>query len=153
MNRTKSKYTRIALLVIGSVLVAQPVVTLAQNTAVLSLEEREQRQLNALNENLSLSLSSHQLKQIKQVLADRDASLAVLRNDSSLAPEDRHAKMADIWQSSSVKIRTLLTADQQPLYDDLLASQQQDREQARVTSTVASQSVPPSTEAAVAPAF
>jgi len=166
MNHSPSKYTQIALLVITIAFFVHPIATLAQDTAAtapaaqengsreigaLSLQEREQRQLNRLNENLALS--SHQQKQIKQVLAERDASLATLRNDSSLTPEDKHAKMADVSQSSAAKIRTLLTVDQQPLYDDLLASQQQYREQSRGTSTVASQSAPPAFGAAATSGF
>jgi periplasmic protein CpxP/Spy len=147
METAQKKIKRMTVLAIYSAALIAPLAVLAQDTPAtpplppagqtagggpggssrgpssLSPEEREQRQLDALNDRLTLT--ADQQTQIKQVLVDRDAKLAALRDDDSVAPEDKRAKAADITQDSSAKIRALLTPDQQPQYDDFLAHQRQ----------------------------
>jgi periplasmic protein CpxP/Spy len=143
MKTAQNQIKRMALLAIYSAALAAPLAVCAQDTPAppppaeqgggagassrgpsnLSPEEREQRQLDALTDRLTLT--ADQQTQIKQVLVDRDARLAALRGDDSVAPEDKRAKAGDISQDSSAKIRALLTPDQQPQYDDFLAHQRQ----------------------------
>jgi periplasmic protein CpxP/Spy len=110
----------------------------------LSPEEREQRQLDALSDRLTLT--ADQQAKIKQVLVDRDAKLATLRSDDSVSADDKRTKTVEITQDGSAKIRALLTADQQSQYDDFLAHQRQ-RGQGRGGNGGPPPSPPPATPA------
>jgi Spy/CpxP family protein refolding chaperone len=64
-----------------------------------------------------LKLTDDQKAQIKPILQEQAKKFQALHQDTSLSPEDMHAKFHEIRQSTMKQIRPLLTADQQKKYD------------------------------------
>jgi hypothetical protein len=50
---------------------------------------------------------------LKPILEDESKQMKALHDDTSLAPEDKHAKMKDVRELSTDKINAVLTPDQQ----------------------------------------
>jgi protein CpxP len=88
----------------------------------------QERQLQMLTEKLSLT--PDQVTQVKAIQDDSRTQMMAVRNDSSIARPDKRAKMMDIRKASQDKIRGVLTDDQKPKYDAMLA-QMQERRQGR----------------------
>ena len=65
-------------------------------------------------ENLAkqLDLTDDQKVKIKPILEDLQKQIAELRKDTSVAPEDRPAKMKTIREGISAKLKEILTAEQ-----------------------------------------
>jgi Spy/CpxP family protein refolding chaperone len=84
------------------------------------------RQVRAMAKRLNLTADQQQ--QILPILTDRNQQMQSIRNDNSLSPKDRHAKMAAVREDSQSKIKALLTPDQKAAYDQML---QQSREHRR----------------------
>lgn len=72
-----------------------------------------------------LNLTTDQQNQLLPILTDRQQQMESIRNDSSLAPKDKHAKMRAVREDADAKIRSLLTDSQKQTYDQM---QQQMRE-------------------------
>jgi periplasmic protein CpxP/Spy len=72
-----------------------------------------------------LKLTTDQQAKVLDTLKSEQAQMEKLRSDSSLAPEDRRAKMMDIRKSSNDQIRGFLDPDQQKKWDKM----QNEREQ------------------------
>ena len=66
-----------------------------------------------------LNLTDDQRAKIKPILEDTTAQSESLRKDTSLSPQDLHAKMRDLHEKSMTQIRGLLTADQQTKLDSM----------------------------------
>jgi Spy/CpxP family protein refolding chaperone len=66
-----------------------------------------------------LNLTDDQKTKIKPIIEDTDAQAQNLRKDTSLSPQDRHAKMRDLHDKSMTQIRGLLTPDQQAKLDTM----------------------------------
>jgi periplasmic protein CpxP/Spy len=73
----------------------------------------------------ALSLTPDQVTQIKPILQNQMTQMMALRQDTQTAQPDRRAKMMQVHTDTQTKIRALLTGDQQPKYDELLAQEQQ----------------------------
>ena len=84
-----------------------------------SPEEMQARQLEHLQKHLSLS--ADQTAQIKTIFADTDTQMKALRENTSIAPADKHAQMKTIHESSAAKIRAVLNSEQQPKFDAMTA--------------------------------
>jgi protein CpxP len=87
------------------------------------MQEREARQLQMMT--TQLSLTDDQQASVKQVFADRDAKMGALFGNQSLSQEDRRSQMMALRQDSETKIRAVLTPEQQPKYDDMMAQMRQ----------------------------
>jgi protein CpxP len=72
-----------------------------------------------------LNLTPDQVTQVKAIEDDSRTQSMAVRNDSTIAQPDKRAKMMDIRKASQDKIRGVLTDEQKPKYDALLAEQQQ----------------------------
>jgi Spy/CpxP family protein refolding chaperone len=81
------------------------------------------RQIEHLTE--ALSLTPDQVAQVKPILQNQMTQMTALRQDTETSREQKHEKMMQIHSDAQTKIRALLTSDQQPKYDQLLAQQQQ----------------------------
>ncbi len=81
------------------------------------------RQLKMMTKQLKLT--SDQQNQILPILTARQTEMQKLRDDSSVAPEDRRAKMMAIREDGETKIKALLNDDQKKTYEQM---QQQMRE-------------------------
>jgi hypothetical protein len=53
------------------------------------------------------------------ILANRNQQAMALRADTTLSPQDRHAKMMSLRQDSDAKIKAVLTDAQKQQYDEL----------------------------------
>ena len=60
-----------------------------------------------------LNLTEDQQAKLKPILEDESTQMKTLHDDTSLAPEDKRAKMKELHDSSTEKINAVLTPDQQ----------------------------------------
>jgi hypothetical protein len=84
------------------------------------------RQLQMLTKRLKLT--GDQQNQILPILTNRTQQLESLRSDTSLSPQDRHAKMRSIREDSDTQIKAVLNDQQKQTYDQM---QQKMRERQR----------------------
>ena len=59
-----------------------------------------------------LNLTDDQKPKVKAILEDQRKKMGVLREDTSLTPEDRKAKMKAIRENTVTQMKAVLTADQ-----------------------------------------
>ena len=69
-----------------------------------------------------LNLTPDQVAQIKPILESRKQEIESLRSDSSLAPQDRRAKVQAIQQDSKSKIEAVLNDTQKQQFEQMLAN-------------------------------
>jgi len=74
-----------------------------------------------------LSLTPDQVTQVKAIDKDGMTQMMALRQDTSLAPADKHAKMKAIHEAQTAKIRAILTDEQKPKFDAMIAREQEHR--------------------------
>jgi hypothetical protein len=82
------------------------------------------RRVEMLTTQLNLT-PEQKTKVLGIVKADR-AKMEGVRDDSSVAPQDRRAKMMDIRKASNDQIRALLDSNQQKKFDEMQARQEQE---------------------------
>ena len=75
-----------------------------------------------------LNLTPDQVTQVKSIQDDSRSQMMAVRDDSTVAKPDKRAKMMDIRKASQDKIRGVLTDDQKPKYDAMLAHMQERRQ-------------------------
>jgi Spy/CpxP family protein refolding chaperone len=75
-----------------------------------------------------LKLTDEQQPKVRDLLQKQRDQTSQVMQDNSLAREDKHAKMRNIHDTTTGKIRDLLTDDQKKKYDDYLQKQQQNRQ-------------------------
>jgi protein CpxP len=68
-----------------------------------------------------LKLTDEQKPQVKAILEDAHAQMKQLRESSSGSSEDAKAKMRDIHEKAHAKIREVLTDEQKPKFDKMIA--------------------------------
>jgi Spy/CpxP family protein refolding chaperone len=68
-----------------------------------------------------LDLTADQQEKIKPILADRQAQMKALHEDTATAGADKRTKMKSIMDSTNAKIRAVLTPDQQTKFDQMQA--------------------------------
>jgi Spy/CpxP family protein refolding chaperone len=87
---------------------------------------RGERQVEMLTKRLDLT--PDQVTQVKAIDADQMSQMKALRDDTSTPQADKRSKMMAIRQASQDKIRNVLTDEQKPKYDAMLAKMQQRRQ-------------------------
>ena len=87
---------------------------------------RQEHQLQMLTKKLNLT--PDQVTQVKAIQDDSRTQMMAVRDDASTAQPDKRAKMMDIRKASQDKIRALLTDEQKPKYDEVIAHAQEHRE-------------------------
>ena len=80
-----------------------------------------------------LGLSDDQTSKLTTILQDRQQQAAALRSDSSLAPQDRRAKLRSIQQDTDAQINGVLTPDQQKQYAEMKQNMKDRRQNSRGT--------------------
>ncbi|MGB8768246.1 MAG: hypothetical protein WCC92_01420 [Candidatus Korobacteraceae bacterium] len=70
-----------------------------------------------------LNLSDAQQQQIKPILENEEKQMQALHQDSSLSQQESRSKMMQIRQSSSEQIKPILNADQQQKYEQMMSRQ------------------------------
>ena len=76
-----------------------------------SPEQRVDRMLDRMTQNLNLS--DDQRAKIRPILLDQAQQMRALRDDTSLSPQDRRAKVRAIRHATRQKVDQILTAEQQ----------------------------------------
>lgn len=76
-----------------------------------------------------LGLTAGQTAQLKPILADRAQQVQSLRSDSSLTPQDRHAKLQAIQKDSKEKIEAILNDQQKQQFEQMLQERRAKRKQ------------------------
>jgi Spy/CpxP family protein refolding chaperone len=66
-----------------------------------------------------LNLTDDQQAKIKPLLEDETTQMKAVRSDTSLSPQDRHAKMKSINAASTEKINAILTPEQQTKWKEM----------------------------------
>jgi NACalpha-BTF3-like transcription factor len=69
-----------------------------------------------------LGLNQDQVAQIKPILTERQSEMQNLRADTTLTPQDRHAKAQSIQQDSQSKIEAVLNDTQKQQFEQMLAA-------------------------------
>jgi periplasmic protein CpxP/Spy len=67
-----------------------------------------------------LHLSDDQKTKIRSILEDQHAAMEKLRSDSSLAPEDRRAKMQSLMAEHHDQIKNVLNDQQKQQFDQMM---------------------------------
>ena len=83
------------------------------------------RQVEMLTKRLNLT--PDQVTQVKAIDDDQMSQMKGLRDDTSTSKDDKRSKMMAIHQASQDKIRNVLTDEQKPKYDAMLAKMQSRR--------------------------
>ena len=76
-----------------------------------------------------LGLTPDQVSKIEPILADRDQQVQGVRSDTTLAPNDRKAKMHGIRQESDTRIEAILNDTQKQQYEQNKQSRKANRHQ------------------------
>ncbi len=87
--------------------------------------EQQQRQLDMMTKQLNLT--PDQVTQIKAIQDDGRKQAMAMRDDTTTSGDDRRAKMMTMRQAEQTKIKSVLTDDQKPKYDAMIAQQRQGR--------------------------
>ncbi|MBZ5567197.1 MAG: Spy/CpxP family protein refolding chaperone [Acidobacteriia bacterium] len=66
-----------------------------------------------------LSLTDEQKAKVKPILDDVGAQALKIRQDTSLSPQDRMAKMRDLHEKAMTQVRGILTPEQQTKLDQM----------------------------------
>jgi Spy/CpxP family protein refolding chaperone len=134
MNRIASRFALLGLAL--SVVSFAPTVFAQDTPAPASADNASQHrapdpQRQAARLAKRLGLSDDQAAKITSILQNRQQQMAGLRGDSSLAAQDRHAKMRSIQQDTDTQINAVLTPDQQKQYATMKQNTMERRQNAR----------------------
>jgi hypothetical protein len=66
-----------------------------------------------------LSLTPDEVKVIEPIIESGRSQAKAIHEDDSLSPQEKHAKMKAVMDSTRSQIRATLTADQQKIFDTL----------------------------------
>ena len=84
------------------------------------------RQVEMLTKRLNLT--PDQVTQVKAIDADQMSQMKALHDDTSTPQADKRSKMMAIRQASQDKTRNVLTDEQKPKYDAMLAKMKEHRQ-------------------------
>jgi protein CpxP len=94
-----------------------------------NMEQMRERQIEHMTK--MLSLTPDQVTQVRAIDADSMSKMAALRQDTSTPREQKRDKMMQIRSDSQAKVRMILTDEQKPKYDAMLAKEKERMEQRR----------------------
>ena len=92
-----------------------------------------------------LNLTSDQQAKVQEALQSQRSQMEGMRHDTSLSPQDRHAKMMETRKSTDAQIRGVLDSNQQKKWDEMRARREQRMDDRRSSPPAGSdqQSPPP----------
>ncbi len=90
-----------------------------------------------------LNLTSDQQSKVQELLQSEKTQMESLHQDSSMSPQDRHAKMMETHKSTDSQIRALLDSDQQKKWDEMQAKREEWMQHRHGGAPDNSQSPPP----------
>jgi protein CpxP len=85
--------------------------------------QMEARQLEMMTKHLNLT--PDQVTQVKAIDDAQRPQMMALRQDSSMSRDDKRSKMMAMRQDRETKIRAVLTDDQKPKYDEMIAHEKE----------------------------
>jgi protein CpxP len=86
-------------------------------------EHMQERHLEMMTKHLNLT--PDQVAQVKAIDQDGMTQMKALHEDTTTAAADKHAKMKAIHEAQTAKIRAILTDEQKPKFDQMIARQQE----------------------------
>lgn len=86
-------------------------------------EHMRERHLEMMTKHLNLT--PDQVAQVKAIDQDGFTQMKALHEDTTTAPADKHAKMKAIHEAQTAKIRAILTDEQKPKFDQMIAREQE----------------------------
>lgn len=104
-------------------------------------EHMQERHLEMMTKHLNLT--TDQVAQVKAIDEDGRTQMMALRNDTATAPANKHAKMKAIHEAQTAKIRAILTDEQKPKFDQMIARQQEHMDHRRGPGGDGNQPPPP----------
>ena len=96
-----------------------------QGRGGMATPEQQQRQMDMMTKQLNLT--PDQVTQIKAIQDDTRKQSAAMRDDTTTSGDDRRTKMMAMRTAEQTKIKAILTEDQKPKYDAMIAQQRQAR--------------------------
>jgi Spy/CpxP family protein refolding chaperone len=93
------------------------------------MEQMQERRVEMMAKHLNLT--PDQVAQVKAIDKDGWTQMMALRQDTSIAPPDKHEKMKAIHDAQTAKIRAILTDEQKPKYDAMMAHEHERMEERR----------------------
>lgn len=93
------------------------------------MEHMQDRHIEMMTKHLGLT--PDQVNQVRAIDKDGMAQMMALHQDTSIAPADKHEKMKAIHDGQNAKIRVILTDDQKPKFDAMVARQHERMEHRR----------------------
>jgi len=104
-------------------------------------EHMQERHLEMMTKHLNLT--PDQVAQVKTIDQDSFTQMKALRDDTTTSPADKHAKMKAIHDAQTAKIRAILTDEQKPKFDQMIAREQEHRGHGRGPDGDGNQPPPP----------
>jgi periplasmic protein CpxP/Spy len=114
-----SKKTQLLVLTFALILTVSCVPALAQaaggQTSTMAADQETQAKVQASLQHLAseLNLTEDQKAKIKPILQDEHSQLGAVKADSSLSPDQKQAKVAEIHGNAKSQIQSILTPEQQ----------------------------------------
>lgn len=91
--------------------------------------QMEQRQLDMMTKHLKLT--PDEVTQVKAIDETQHTQMMALRQDTATPQDEKRTKMMAMRQDREAKIRAVLTPDQQPKFDEMVARQKERMEHHR----------------------
>jgi protein CpxP len=91
--------------------------------------QMQARQLEMMTKHLNLT--PDQVTQVKAIDDAQHSQMAAMRGDTSMSREDKRSKMMAMRQDREAKIRAVLTDDQKPKFDAMVAKEKERMERRR----------------------
>ena len=131
-----------AVVALGSLVAFAPM-TQAQDKKDEKKEEKKEqkpeappgeRKRPALQDRLqqmseALKLTDEQKEKLKPILKEQGEKLIALRDDTNIPQEEKRAKMREITEAFTAKIKPILTAEQVTKWEEIRAEAQKKRKQ------------------------
>lgn len=86
------------------------------------MEQMQERTIEHLTKQLNLT--PDQVTQVRAIYKDGNTQMMSIRGDSSIPREDKREKLKALHESSRAKVREVLTEEQKPKFDEMIAHQQ-----------------------------
>ena len=87
------------------------------------MEHMQEHHLERMTKHLNLT--PDQVAQVKAIDQDGMTQMMALHQDTTTAPADKRAKMKAIHEAQTAKIRAILTDEQKPKFDKMIARQEE----------------------------
>jgi hypothetical protein len=105
------------------------------STAAMAAHQPADPQQQVARLSRKLQLTPAQAAKIEPILQSRQQQMQQLRADTSMTPNDRHAKMRSIMQDSNTQLQSVLTDSQKQQYQQMMQQMMQHRQDKQGSSS------------------